>query len=112
MEAVIEEFIKNRYGIKIKKCCASCIFHLPSKKEDRRVCEKTGEEHTLDYLCPSGTWEMMRPDGTDKPGVLNLDNAGRSGGSVKTPSYIRFVRDNGPRAEEYEKIYGSRFLTK
>lgn len=112
MEAVINEFVKNQFGIKIKKCCASCMFHYASKKEDYRICCINGEEHPLDYLCTDGSWEMMRPDETNKQSGMNLNNAGRAGGRVKTPSYIRYVRDNGPQPEEYEKKYGSRYLTK
>ena len=109
---VIEEFERNRYGINIKKCCASCLHHTDGSKDHLRLCNRYGIENPLDYLCVKG-WEMMRPGNPPKPGEINLQNAGRGDGSVKKPQYIKFVLDNGPgHADLYERQYGSRYLTK
>jgi hypothetical protein len=29
IDGVIDEFTLNKYGVKIKKCCASCKYHEP-----------------------------------------------------------------------------------
>ena len=102
MEAVIKEYVKNKYGIAVVKCCASCLHH-DSKGEDYiRYCKKGMGKRRLDYCCGSG-WAMMP----------SLDNAGKGGGRVKKPQYIKFVLDNGPgHADMYERQYGSRYLTK
>ena len=112
MEPFTEEFEKNRFGIQIKKCCASCKHHTDGEKDNKRKCLRYGVEHSLDYLCAKG-WEMMRPGNPPKPGELNLDNAGKGDGRVKKPQYIKYVLDHGPgHADLFEMQYGSRYLTK
>lgn len=71
------EFYKNRYGILIKKCCASCIHCLLDNRG--RVCDY-GEGHTSSgYLCTD--WELKPP----------LEKAGMGGGKVKRHEYSVYL---------------------
>ena len=72
-------FAKNRYGISIVKCCASCRF----KKCDSRTRLCTNGEGSVpsDYLCRN--WEM----------AYGLDNAGKGGGKVKRAAYLQYSCD-------------------
>ena len=117
MEAVIAEFVKNSHGVRIKKCCASCLHHRSGTKDDYRLCNITQMEHSIDYLC-ANDWKMMWPGNPPKQGRLNLDNAGKGGGRVKKKSYLIYRTEksatgagNEELAERYEKIYGSKYLT-
>lgn len=102
MEAVAKEFVKNKYGIAIVKCCASCIHHSGCRNDDYRTCLKDRREHHMEYLCKDG-WEMTQ----------SLENAGKGGGRVKKKAYIDFVLKNGfSHMEEFEKQYGNKYLTK
>ncbi len=102
MEACSKQFVKNKYGISIVKCCASCKHH-DSKGEDKvRYCKKGYGKHYLDYYC-GRDWEMNP----------SLNNAGSGGGKVKKPEYIRYITSNPNRtASDFERLYGSRYLTK
>lgn len=101
MEAVVKEYHKNRYGINIVKCCASCQHRGEPKDYYYRLCCLDKRKHRTDYLCSS--WSMD----------MNLSNAGKGGGMVKNPMYIRYSLEHGAgHAEEYEQQYGSRYLTK
>lgn len=53
---IIPEFTRNRNGVRIKKCCASCYFQHPFDKDGpRRLCN-CGEPRIIrkDDLC--GHW--------------------------------------------------------
>lgn len=102
MGDIVKEFVKNKYGINIVKCCASCRKHESDGDEKKRICKVTRDKHPLDYLC-SGCWEMDP----------RLDNAGKGGGRVKKKSYIEYILKEGiHHSADYERKYGSRYLTK
>lgn len=115
-----KKFYKNRFGISIVQCCASCINSVTKNGETAHIC-KAGEG-----LVPSsswcGQWSMKVAGSKAKPGEINLDNAGMGGGFVKRKSYLNFVL-NYPQPEEaihhvpisqirseYEKKFGSIYL--
>ena len=80
-------FAVNQYGIKIRKCCASC----KNKQYDKglRLCLK-GEGHVhSDWVCED--WEMS----------ANYEKAGNGHGKVKKRSYLAYIID---RREEDERI--------
>lgn len=62
---IIPEFVKNRYGVTIKKCCASCQTHAPYDSEGgpRRLCTYGNEEKKIvdksDLCCCWTLSEMM-----------------------------------------------------
>lgn len=107
------EFVTNNNGIRFKVCCASC---------ENRVLEVTGSrrglmkpKHKTDNQCTAYQFRT------------SLMDAGKEKGRIKKPDYFRFLlewRDrekasNGkvPPAgltqirSEYEKMYGSIYLT-
>ena len=96
MEYLKKEFVRNLMGIKIVKCCSSCAYHgagIP--------CSIDGVNHPRGFCC--NNWIMR--DG--------LANAGRGGGKVKKKGYLDFINRNGlHHAWEYERMYGSKYLTK
>lgn len=102
MEELSKEFVKNRYGIIVVKCCASCKHREAIAGDNVRRCRRGFGKHKNNYLCGSG-WEMDD----------SLDNAGKGGGRVKKKSYFDFVNKYGfHHAEDYERQYGSKYLTK
>lgn len=117
----MDKYVKNRYSISIKKCCASCA-HCQPESEKLRVCDAGEGIVSPKSLCAS--WAM-------KPG---LANAGKGGGKIIKLEYIDFMikkqeQENirlkkakmaGERekptpvevfANEYEQKYGTRFIT-
>jgi hypothetical protein len=95
------EYVKNKFSITIKKCCASCKFKKVGD-DTYRTCGKDGSKRKPYDLCFNG-WEMS-------PG---LDNAGKGGGHVKRKAYIDYTVLNGfGMADEFERKFGSRYLTK
>ena len=112
MGEITYEYVKNKYNISIKKCCASCQHHTDGSNDRKRKCNKYATEHPADYCCNKG-WELMHPSDPPKPGEINYDNAGRGDGFVKKPQYIKFVLEHGPGyADMYERRYGSRYMNK
>lgn len=112
MEAFNKEFERNRFGIKIVKCCASCKHHAADGRESIRICMDGRGEHHLDYLCDGG-WEMAE----------GLDNVGKGGGCVKKKEYLYMIAQasaGGIMGREkleairdaYRRKYGSEYLTK
>lgn len=79
------------YGIKVKKCCASCSHMQPDNKT--RVCMK-GEG----LVAPTSyclDWNLRK----------GLENAGKGGGTVKKHSYLQYclevIDDDNARVIEY-----------
>lgn len=114
-------YVKNRYNISIKKCCASCS-HCQPESEKLRVCDAGEGIVSPKSLCAQ--WVM-------KPG---LNNAGKGGGKIIKLHYIDFMikkqeeenarikaaRCAGIRekptpvevfAKEYEETFETRFIT-
>ena len=69
-------YLVNEFGIKVKKCCASCKHMQPDNKT--RIC-MNGEgvvaptSYCLDWMLRKG-----------------LENAGKGGGKVKKASYLQY----------------------
>ena len=56
-EAIVPEFTKNKNGVTIKKCCASCATHEPYDSEGpRRLCTISQKVVQKDDLC--GCWRI------------------------------------------------------
>lgn len=106
-----KEFVKNRKGLDIVKCCASCQHKAIDG--DIRMCMNGSGIVSKDYLCPA--WQMSE----------NLINAGsEEGGRTKRPEYIQWLLERreeerkkcqppapiGKLIEEYEEAYDSRYL--
>jgi hypothetical protein len=96
---------KNKNGVDIVMCCASCIHNagLSSKTTLKRRCSDAGTEVPNDFLCAE--WEM-------KP---HMQNAGSGFGRVKKKEYLEYVLENSGKESldkiryTWEKLYGSRF---
>lgn len=71
--------IKNRYGIPITVCCASCKFK--ELRNQYRYCGKGGKIPRPSFVC--NQWQMDE----------SYHNAGRGGGKIKTKSYLSFALD-------------------
>lgn len=72
--------MRNRNGIEIKKCCASCRFrHINS--EEGRFCTKHKKKVKAGRLCEQ--WVMS----------IGLDHAGDAGGRVKCAKYLDYYRN-------------------
>jgi hypothetical protein len=70
-----ELYFVNGYGIKVKKCCASCSHMQPDHKT--RIC--LNGEGTVSPKSYCLDWELRK----------GLDNAGKGNGSVKTDGYLQ-----------------------
>ena len=87
--------MRNRNGIEIKECCASCRF----KRIDHfrgRICTKHRITVKKKSLCKK--WKISK-------GLLH---AGDSGGRVKSPEYLIFLVEIRERVIEGENPCGSR----
>ena len=69
--------VKNKYGVSIVKCCASCAF----KRLDNRIrlCLKGEGAVPSSYVCED--WEMEHC----------LEKAGNGLGKIKTKGYLRYA---------------------
>lgn len=109
--------IKNRFGIDIVCCCASCISNAGATSDKMRMCKAGEGEVNTSSWC--GRWKMkVKPDKDAKLGDTDLDMAGRGGGRVKKMTYLNFVRDARTNtSSEYkncdnlalQKIYEAKF---
>ena len=82
MEKVIRIVsVKNTYGIKVKKCCASCQ-HKCIEKEGTRTCALMMIKVEQKFKCKQ--WQMS--DG--------LKNAGKGGGTVRHRETKEVIIDN------------------
>ena len=73
----VKYFTKNRYGITIVKCCASCRHKQADNRG--RICMNGEGQVPTDYLC--GEWQMAE----------GLDNAGKGGGVVKRKEFLDYA---------------------
>ena len=74
------QFATNRCGIKVRKCCASCI-HKCLSSTSARTCALHGKKEEVDQLHVCDHWQL-------EP---SLDNAGDSQGRVKKKDFLMFV---------------------
>lgn len=77
--------MKNKYGITIVKCCASCKFREINTK---RICLKDGSKVKGRHCCE--LWKVSPL----------LRNAGKGGGKVKKKSYLSFYQEKWIRQRE------------
>ena len=103
-------FKKNKYGIDVVMCCASCAHNLGAKTEHTRICEAGEGEVRPTSLCTA--WEMKD----------SLNDAGKGGGNVKKSDYLMFLlkfeqpKDAAYRVsiddirKMYEKKHGSIYI--
>ena len=108
------ETITNNYGIRFKICCASCENRV--LEVDGSYCGIGKSKPKFNQPCKS---YKFRP---------SLMNAGKEKGRIKKPDYFRFLlewrdRETMQRVplqnraslleirSEYEKLYGSIYLT-
>ena len=81
--------VRNAYGVKVKKCCASCL-HKCVDNDGTRICEKLELKVEQRFKCKQ--WEMAE----------GLKNVRRRQGKIKRLEYLLFVQD--VRTEEQEAI--------
>lgn len=76
------QYVRNHFGIVIKKCCASCIHKQLQGKGAAvtRICDAGEGIIKPSALCQD--WQM----------IPTLDNAGKGDGRVKCPQYIQYLR--------------------
>ena len=87
--------MRNRNGIEIKECCASCRFRQISS-EKGRFCKKHQKKVKAGWHCKD--WDISE----------GLQHAGDSGGRVKSPEYLKFLVEIREREMEGENPCGSR----
>ena len=109
--------MKNKNGIEIKACCASCQHRLMTV--DDRICGLTKASVASDYSC--NRWRMEKL----------LQNAGNGGGKVKKWQYLCFFMEHWIKQrndleagsiaptqlqsveqirKEYNELHGSEFI--
>lgn len=78
--------MRNKHGIEIRKCCASCQFRLV--EDGRRICVLRQEKVLMKRVCED--WKMG----------YRLENAGYASGRVKRGEYLRYVHEMRMREQE------------
>lgn len=68
---------RNRWGIEIRICCASCQYKEYDKKTGERICTLTQRQVERQELCEE--WHLSQ----------GLEMAGSGGGEVKSKEYLR-----------------------
>lgn len=81
-------FIRNAFGVSVKKCCASCAFKVLDNS--RRLCKKGEGSVPSNWLCED--WDMAE----------GLKKAGRGGGNIKKKEYLYNVLK---RQEEDDELF-------
>lgn len=86
--------MRNRYGIEICRCCASCKHRKVTN--EGRMCRKTEDGVESWHLC--SRWDMHE----------NLQNAGEGGGKVKKLQYLNYFRQTW--LQQREELVAGRML--
>lgn len=108
---------KNKYGIKVSMCCASCHFKESTRLMTTRHCMKLNKEVTPLGVCEH--WRMNK----------QLNQVGSTQGQIKRREYLMYLiyvrvkeqemLDKGDKVvpkniaeirKEYEKEHGSIYL--
>ena len=87
--------MRNRNGIEIKKCCASCRFRQINS-EKGRFCKKHQKKVKAGWLCED--WEISK----------GLQGAGDSGGRIKSWKYLTYYRERWTEQRESYQAGGLR----
>ena len=74
------KYVRNEHGINIKTCCASCKKRKITSDQGR-VCSLNGNKVKASHCCKH--WEM----------TPRLQNAGMSGGRIKSWRYLTYYRE-------------------
>ena len=82
-----KKYVRNEHGINIKVCCASCKQRKITSDRGR-VCGLSGNKVKAGNCCDQ--WEMNR----------RLQNAGMSGGQVKSWRYLSYYRERWTEQRE------------
>ena len=72
---------KNKFGIEINICCASCQYR-GFDKQGKRICSLTEQQVDSNAVCED--WHLSQ----------GLENAGAGGGTVKSAEHLREVFAN------------------
>jgi hypothetical protein len=70
---------RNKFGIEINICCASCQFKEFHKKTGKRICLVTEQPVDSKDICED--WHLSQ----------GLENAGVGGGTVKSYEHLKEV---------------------
>ena len=70
---------KNKFGIEINICCASCQFRDFDNKTGKRICSLTEQQVDSNAVCED--WHLSQ----------GLENAGAGGGTVKSYQHLKEV---------------------
>ena len=83
--------MRNRYGMEIRRCCASCKYRMVNN--EGRMCSKTNFEVASWHLCTQ--WDIHP----------KLQNAGEGNGKVKSLDYLNYHREKylQQREDFYER---------
>lgn len=82
-----KNYVRNEHGVKIKMCCASCRMRKVSSDEGR-VCKLSGNPVKGCGCC--NKWQMNQ----------RLQNAGMSGGQIKSWRYLTYYRERWTEQRE------------
>lgn len=82
------ETVRNKHGIEIRKCCASCQFRVV--EESKRICVLQQKTVQMKHVCED--WKLG----------YRMENAGNSGGQIKRSKYLKYVHEM--RMQEQEEI--------
>ena len=73
---IISEFVKNKYGVTIQKCCASGPTHAPYDSEGpRRLCTFDNQNKIVDKSDLCSCWKMSDMMAKVKLNYRNDDTA-------------------------------------
>lgn len=94
------KYVRNHFGIVVKKCCASCIHKQLQGKGAAvsRICDAGEGVVKPSALCQD--WQMMP----------SLDNAGKGDGRVKCPQYIEYLRSKPIGGETPVSVFRNEWL--
>ena len=82
------ETVRNKHGVEIRKCCASCQFRLV--EEGKRICVLQQKRVLMKHVCED--WKLG----------YRMEMAGNSGGHIKRGEYLKYVHEM--RMQEQEEI--------
>lgn len=96
---VIKEFVRNRAGMLIVRCCASCKYHMSDPQRERICqCSLHHKRRHIDDVCGDHAITDVVPLGVS---VSLASLRPKPSGKIKKPEYIRFIQS------QLEKIDGN-----
>ena len=73
--------MRNKYGVKIRKCCASCDARVITTTDTYRMCSLDHKEVDGTDVCNS--WQLRK----------GLEEAGSAKGGVKRKAYFNYLQE-------------------